>query len=308
MLKTNFLNQTFKNPLVTASGILWVTADCMIDVIKRWAGWVTTKSININSRKGHPNPTVLWLWKEIGIINAVGLSGEGIINANEEYIRFKEKCDAPLIISIFWGTLNEIAEVAKIANTTPADIIEVNISCPNVEDEHGRPFACDLVSAQQATETVKKHCPSKPVVMKLSPNVPNIAMIAKGCEEAGADWICAINTAWPGLVIDPFLRAPILANKVGGLSGKAIKPIAMKAVWDIAKEINIPIIGTGGIETWQDAIEMIMVGATLIWVWTAVYTRDEYWAGVYGQIAKEMEEFMKAEKISSLEEIRWIIK
>ncbi len=305
MLETVFLGKKFKNPLVNASGVLGVTADCMVDVIKQGAGGVTTKSIHINPRKGHKNPTILGLGKEIGMINAVGLSGEGIKNASEEYSRFKTKLpNVPLIVSIYGGTFEEFEQVAKEAEKTYADIIEVNISCPNVEDEFGRPFACDIISSQKVTEIVKKYCPSKSVVIKLSPNVSSIGTVARAVEEAGADGICAINTIGPGLVIDPYMRCPILSNKVGGVSGPAMKPIALKCVWDIFKAVKIPIIGTGGIETGKDAIEMIMVGATLIGVGTAVYSRG---IEVFGKIAKEMEEFMKEEKIKSLDEIRGVI-
>lgn len=306
MLKTHFLGFDFTNPLVTASGFLGVTADGMADVIRNGAGGVTTKSIHINPRKGHKNPTVLGLGKEVGMINAVGLSGEGIKNASAEYIRFKEQLpNTPLIVSIYGGTHEEFELVAREANQTVADIIEVNISCPNVEDEFGTPFALDCLQASKVTEIVKKHCPSKAIVIKLSPNAPSIARIAKSVEEAGADGICAVNTIGPGLVIDPFLRSPILHNKVGGVSGRAMKPIALKCVWDIAKAVKIPIIGTGGVETGQDAIEMIMVGATLVGVGTAIYSRG---IECFGLIAQEMEAFMKAEKIGSLDEIRGIIR
>ena len=306
MLKTTFLKNSFPNPIVLASGILGVTADGMGDTVHHGIGGITTKSIHIEPRKGHKNPTVVGLGKEVGMINAVGLSGEGIKTAKGEYSRFKEKWPhIPLIVSIFGGTYEEFKQVAIEAETSVADIIEVNISCPNVESEFGIPFASECLPAQKVTEIVKKHCPSKPIVMKLSPNVSNIGIIAKAVEEAGADGVCAINTIGPGMIIDPFMRAPVLANKVGGVSGRAIKPISVKCVWDISRAVKIPIIGTGGIETGLDAIEIIMAGATLVGVGSAVYSRG---IEVFGKIAEEMEEFMKAEGISDLSEIRGIIK
>jgi dihydroorotate dehydrogenase (NAD+) catalytic subunit len=304
-LQTTFLGQTFKNPLVTASGILGVTADSEGDVIRHGAGGITTKSIHLHPRKGHKNPTVLELGEETGMINAVGLSGEGIDSASEEYVRFKEKYpDIPLIVNIFGGTVEEFGEVAKRASNTVADIIEVNISCPNVEDEFGIPFSCDTGAVQQVTREVKKYCPNKPVVLKLSPNVPNIGKIARAVEEAGADGICAINTVGPGMVIDPYMRSPVLSNKVGGVSGRAIKPIALKCIWDIHKAVKIPIIGTGGAETGLDAIEMIMAGATLIGIGTGVYSRG---IEVFSKVQAEMMEFMNGESIKNLDEIRGII-
>lgn len=304
-LQTTFLGQIFKNPLVTASGILGVTADSEGDVIKNGAGGITTKSIHLDPRKGHKNPTVLELGEETGMINAVGLSGEGIDSASGEYVRFKEKYpEIPLIVNIFGGTVEEFGEVAKKANNTVADIIEVNISCPNVEDEFGIPFSCDPHAAQEVTSIVKKYCPNKPIVLKLSPNVPNIGKIARAVEEAGADGICAINTVGPGMVIDPYMRSPVLSNKVGGVSGKAIKPIALKCIWDIYKSVKIPIIGTGGAETGLDAIEMVMAGATLIGVGTGVYSRG---IEVFSKMTEEMQVFMRNEGIEKLDEIRGII-
>lgn len=304
-LQTQFLGQSFRNPFVTASGVLGVTADSMIDVVRHGAGGVTTKSIHLHPRKGHKNPTVVELGVDVGMINAVGLSGEGINSANEEYSLFKEKSPkTPLIVNIFGGTVEEFGEVAKKASVGVGDIIEVNISCPNVESEFGIPFSCDVSAAQEVTQIVKKYCPNKPIVLKLSPNVPSIGSIARGVEEAGADGICAINTLGPGMIIDPFVRAPVLANKVGGVSGKAIKPLALKCVWDISRAVSIPIIGTGGMETGLDAIEMIMAGATLVGVGTGVYSRG---IDVFAKMEKEMQAFMESEGINNLDEIRAII-
>lgn len=304
-LKTNFLGFEFDPSLVVASWILWVTADWMIDVIRNWAGWITTKSIHLNMRKWHKNPTQVWFSKEIWMINAVWLSWEWVDLAKETYDEYKSKeKKAPLIVSFFGSRIEDFWITASRLDESSADILEVNISCPNIDDEWWKPFAACPIDTKKVTDIVRKNT-KKPIVIKLSPNVANIANIAKVCEEAWADGICAINTAWPWLLIDPYLRTPVLTNKTWWLSGPMIKSIALKAIWDISKSVNIPIIWTWGITTWRDAIEAIMCWASILWIWTAVYPR---WIGVFQKIADEMREFMKEEWIKNLDEIRWCIK
>lgn len=303
-VKTNFLGFDFDPSIVLASWFSWVTADWMIKVLRNWAWGVTTKSISLKARSGHRNPTVVWLWKDIWIINAVWLSWEWAYEALNTYNEYKNKEKVcPLIVSFFWSTIDEYWEISKILDESDADILEVNISCPNVEDEFWVPFACKIDSAAAVTKIVRKNT-TKKIVIKLSPNVANISNIAKACEDAWANWICAINTAGPWLVIDAVARSPVLHNKVWWLSWPMIKAIALKAIWDISRAVKIPIIWTWWITTWKDAIEAIMCWATILWVWTAIYSR---WEEAFWLIAKEMKEFMKSEWINSLEEIRGCI-
>jgi dihydroorotate dehydrogenase (NAD+) catalytic subunit len=180
-------------------------------------------------------------------MNAVGLSDAGIekaISELEEYIPQKK---APLIVNIVGGKKSEFANIAEAINdlSLKPDMLEVNISCPNVEDEFGKPFACSITDAAEVTKLVKSKT-TIPITVKLSPNVEDIASIAQSVEDAGADAITAINTVGPGMRWNIDLRQPILANKVGGISGPAIFPIAVKCVYDIYKAVSIPIIATGG--------------------------------------------------------------
>jgi len=219
--------------------------------------------------------------------------------AVEELKKFKELSAAPLIGSIFAGTPEEFAVVTEKICTAPIDFLEINVSCPNVSKEFGKPFAYSTEAVEIITKKVKEKA-TVPIIVKLSPNAWNIDEIALAAETAGADAICAINTI-SGMVIDCRSRKPILHNKQGGVSGPALLPIALKCVYDIYKKVKIPIIGTGGICSGEDALAMIMAGATLLGVGSAVYFRG---GEVFGKICEEMKKIMEEEGIKSLEEIR----
>lgn len=297
MLATTFLGKKFDNPIVLASGIIGVTAASMHKAVQDGCGGVTVKSISLLPRTGHPNPTMVGA--EHYFLNAVGLSNPGIDKALEELKKYKEMTKAPLIGSIFAGTPDEFAEVAEKISAAPIDFLEVDISCPNVSREFGDPFAYSIAAVETITRKVKAKT-KVPILMKLSPNAWNIDVIAKAAEAAGADAITAVNTI-SGMAIDVRARRPILHNKQGGISGKALFPIALKCVYDIYKAVKIPIIGTGGITTGEEALTMVMAGATLLGVGSAVYFRG---ADAFAQITKEMEAIMLAEKITSLDSIR----
>ncbi len=314
-LKVNFCGVEFSNPTVLASGVLGVTAASLKNVIKNGAGGVTTKSIWMKEHPGHKNPTMFGT--KHFFLNAVGLSDAGIEKARglfEEYgapagSGAENVRPAPVIASIVAGKQSEFAELTEEIVKLAPDIIEVNISCPNVEDEFGVPFACDLLLAADVTKVVRRKLDELgsgvPMIVKLSPNVPNIGRIAKACADEGADGFCAINTVGPGMVIDLKTRRPILANRVGGVSGPAIKPIAIKAVNDIHKATGLPIIGTGGVLTGEDAIEMMMAGATLVGMGTMVYYR-----GVegFGDVVREMDAWCDANGVKDMVELIGSIK
>ncbi len=299
MLQTNFLQKKFNNPIVLASGILGLTAASLNNAVKNGCGGVTVKSVSKDTRPGHPNPTMTGTKNYF--INAVGLSNPSVAEGIKEFKKFKEMTDTPLIGSIFAGTPDEFAEVTEIICQSPIDFLEVNVSCPNVSKEFGTPFAYDIKAVEVITRKVKEKS-TVPVIIKLTPQAWNVAEIAKAAESAGADAICAGNTI-SGMAIDIRARKPILHNKQGGVSGPALFPVALKAVYDIYKTVKIPIIGTGGITRGEDAIAMIMAGATLLGVGSAVYYRGQ---DAFAKIAKEMEEFMREEGIESLEEIRGV--
>lgn len=297
-LSVHFCGIEFPNPTVLASGYLGVTGASMANCVKHGCGGVTAKSLFMEERPGHPNPTCLTY--PGGIINAVGLCGEGIKEAKHEFDIYVKKCpDNPLIGSVAGKNIKELVEVAEIMDTYPVDIIELNFSCPNVDDEMGRPIACDPMMTENATREIRK-ITKKPISVKLSPNVPNIGMIAAHAEEAGADAITAINTVGPGMLIDIYQQRPILANKVGGIGGQGIKPIAVRCVYDIYKNVKIPIIATGGIINGKDAIEMLMAGGTLLGIGSALAYHD---LKAFELITKKIHEFMEEEGFTDVAEL-----
>ena len=289
-------------PLVLASGILGTEAELMARVARSGAGAVTAKSCSLEPRTGHPNPTVL-AW-EHGLINAVGLANPGVQAEVEELARTKkllQPLGAALVASVFADTVENFARVAaRVADAGP-DLIEVNISCPNVHDEFGTPFAADATAAAEVTAAVKEAVADQaPVLVKLSPNVADIAAIARAVERAGADGITAINTL-TGMVIDVQARRPILANRTGGLSGPGIRPLAVRCVYEIYQAVGLPIIGTGGVSSGRDAVEMIMVGATAVGVGSAVYGEGPE---AFRRIRDEMAALMVELGYGQVEEMR----
>jgi len=302
-LEVNFCGVKFKNPTVLASGVLGVTAASLRNVMKNGAGGVTTKSIWLTEHKGHKNPTMFGT--EDYFMNAVGLSDAGIEKAETEtFPEYMKRKPAPIIANIVAYKLQDFGLLAERISLLEPDIIEVNISCPNVEDEFGKPFACSSADAAKVTKEVRAMT-KKPLIIKLSPNVQNIGEIAKACALEGADGFTAINTLGPGLAIDIDLRMPILANKTGGVSGPAIKPIAVKCVYDVFKATGLPIIGTGGVMTGRDAIEMMMVGARLVGIGTMVYYRQ---VSGFKKIVKEMNEWCDKNGVKNIEEIIGCVK
>ena len=297
-LKIKFLGIEFENPTVLASGIYPTAASALIRAVENGgAGGVTTKSIWLTEHKGHPAPTLLT--NSVFTINAVGLSDSGVDKSGKEIVAYREKCKAPLIVSVVAGKKADFGLIAEKISEYNPDIIEVNISCPNVEEEFGKPFACDPSSAADVTKEVKSRT-KLPVIVKLSPNVLSISEIAKSVAAAGADGFCAINTVGPGMVIDLEKRKPWLSNKVGGVSGPGIKPVAVRCIYDIYKATKLPILGMGGIVTGNDAIEIMMAGAGLVGLGAAIYMRGP---DAFKKVAEEMSEWMDKHGVKDLNEI-----
>ncbi len=297
-LSIEFCGVRFQNPLVLASGILGVTAASMDNVVRHGAGGVTTKSLWLTEHIGHPNPTILTT--EHFMINAVGVPDAGIEKAKEELAAYNAMKKAPIIANIIAGRKADYGQIAEeIAKLSP-DILEVNISCPNVEDEFGKPFACSASDAAAVTREVKSRVKKIPVIVKLSPNVTSIVEIAKSVADAGADGFCALNTMGPGLAIDLETRMPILANRVGGVSGPAMKPIVLKVVCDLRKATGLPVIATGGMMTGADALEALMCGAQLVGVGTGVYYRG---IDVFQKMVDEMTAWCEKHGVARLSDL-----
>lgn len=293
MLETNFAGIRLQNPTVLASGILGVNAAMMIRVANCGAGAVTTKSIGIAERAGHRNPTVIGL--EHGMLNAVGLPTPGYKNMEEEWEKLKG-LKVPLIASIYGRSAEEFGEIAAFVASKKPAIIELNLSCPNV---HGEIFSCNPEATYQIVCAVREVSGQIPVMPKLTPNTHLIVEAAKSCKEAGADAIAAINTL-SAMAINIEARKPVLAFKKGGYSGGAIKPVAVRCVYDIYENVKIPILGMGGISNGRDAIEMIQAGATAVGIGTAVYDRG---IDVFGKVCNEMQQWMKENGVKKISEL-----
>lgn len=290
------------NPLILASGILGTEAELMARVAQAGAGAITAKSCGPTPRAGHRNPTVL-VW-EHGLINAIGLANPGVEAEVAELARaraFLQPLGAALIASIFADTVENFARVAgRVVDARP-NIVEVNISCPNVHDEFGTPFAADAGAAAEVTAAVRQAVAGRaPVLVKLSPAVTDVAAIARAVAGAGADGLTAINTL-PGMIIDVHARRPVLANRTGGLSGPAIRPLAVRCVYEIYQAVDLPIVGTGGVASGRDAVEMILAGATAVGVGSAVYREGPE---VFGRIGAEMAALMQELGYGSVAQMR----
>ena len=222
---------------------------------------VTTKSLSLEPRIGHEGPVIAEF--NGGLINSVGLTNPGIDDGLEEVEKFHKQFDGVVITSVFGANAGEFVKLAEAVNHSRTDILELNLSCPNVEDEFKRPFALmpekitEIVSAVRAVSNI-------PILAKLSPNANDIGKMAKLAEEAGAHGLTMINTLGHGMVVDAVAKRPVLRNNIGGISGPCIKPLAIKLIHDAYKVVNIPILGTGGVSTGLDAVEMIMAGASAI--------------------------------------------
>lgn len=269
-------------------------AGAMKRIFKCDAGAVVTKSISLKPRNGYPNPTVIEL--EHGILNAIGLSNPGIENFGEE-IKTLKKSKIPVIGSIIGSTTKEFVEVAGKMEQSGADALELNMSCPHAKG-YGLEVGSKPELVKKITFNVKKTV-DIPVFVKISPNLTDIVKVAKSAEKGNADAIVAINTV-KAMKIDINLQKPVLSNKIGGYSGKAIKPIGIRCVYEISKNIEIPVVGVGGITTGEDAIEYFMAGAHAVQIGSGVYYRD---IDVFKKINTEIKNWMKNNRYKKLSEL-----
>jgi len=274
-------------------------AGSMSRVFNSGAGAIVTKSIGIKPREGYSNPTVVELGH--GILNAMGLPNPGIDEFEDE-IKNLKKAKVPVIGSIFGSNSYEFVKLAEKMQSYGTDAIELNMSCPHAKG-YGQEIGSDPKLVKEITSNVKNST-KIPIFVKLSPNIMNLIEIAKEAEKAGADGIVAINTV-KAMKIDLDLKMPVLSNKIGGYSGKAIKPIGIRCVYEIANNVKIPIIGVGGITTGEDAIEYFMAGASAVQIGSAVYYRG---IDAFKQILNEIETWMKNHRYKELSEIIGVAK
>lgn len=293
-MKIVIAGKEFKNPLITASGTYGFGHEYGEFINLNNLGGICVKALTLREKKGNPPPRIAET--PSGILNSVGLQNPGVEYFVKNELPKLKKYDTNIIVNIAGTTIEEYCELAKIISNTDIDMIELNISCPNIK-EGGVTFGTDPEMVKQITTKVKENC-KKPLIVKLTPNVNDIVEISKAAESAGADAISLINTIL-GMKIDIYSRRPVLANNVGGLSGPAVRPVAVRMVWEAANSVNIPIIGMGGITSGEDAIEFILAGATGIAVGTANFI-DPY---ISQKIIQEMENYLDEYGIDNINDI-----
>jgi dihydroorotate dehydrogenase (NAD+) catalytic subunit len=293
-LRTTIASLKLENPTILASGIMDEDAGSMMRAFNSGAGAVVTKSIGIKPRSGYQNPTFVEL--EHGILNAMGLPNPGIDEFGEEIGKLK-KSNIPVIGSIFGSDVKEFVLLAEKMQEYGTEAVELNMSCPHAKG-YGLEIGADPKMLYEITSNVKATV-EIPVFVKISSNVSDILEIAQAAEDGNADGIVAINSV-KAIKIDIETQMPILANKKGGYSGKAIIPIGIRSVYDIASKINIPIIGSGGVTTGEDAIEYFMAGASAVQIGSGVYYRG---IDIFSKVCNEISIWMENHGYSKIEDI-----
>ena len=293
-LAVNIAGVEFKNPVIMASGT-YGNGECYTDLypIDRLGG-ISCKGMTIEPRLGNPSPRIAET--PSGILNSVGLQNFGVHGFIEKYLPVLKKSDCVIIANVAGAKIEDYVSAAEALDSTDVDMIELNISCPNVK-AGGAAWGISKEGAATVTSAVRK-ATKKPLIVKLTPNVTDITEIAKAVEAEGADALSLINTLL-GMRIDIRTRRPILHNNMGGLSGPAVFPVAVRMVRQCYKSVNIPIIGMGGISTWEDAVEMMLAGASAIQMGTAIFTDPLSPL----KVIDGLENYMRENGIDSLSEI-----
>lgn len=298
-LSVNVAGVSFKNPIIPASGVFGYGHEYEELFPLSELGGIATKGTTITKRNGNDAPRIAET--TAGMLNSVGLQNPGIDAFIKTELPYLMQKDTVILANIAGSTVEECVTIAQKLEQTDVHMIELNISCPNVK-QGGMAFGASCAGAEAITAAVRK-ATTKPLVVKLSPNVTNIAEIAKATEAAGADALSLINTLL-GMRIDIRTRRPILKNNMGGMSGAAIFPIAVRMVWQCANAVQIPIIGMGGVTTGKDAIELMMAGASAVQVGTAIFT-DPY-API--RIIREMNQWLDDNHIATAQELTGSVK
>ena len=295
----NIAGVTFKNPVMTASGTFGSGMEYGEFVDLNKLGAVVTKGVANVPWPGNPTPRVAEVYG--GMLNAIGLQNPGIDVFIERDIPFLKQYDTKIIVNVCGKTVEDYVAVVERLADTEIDMMEINVSCPNVK-EGAIAFGQKADALYNITSEIKKHA-KQPIIMKLSPNVTDITEMAKAAEAAGADALSLINTL-TGMKIDIHRRSFALANKTGGMSGPAIKPVAVRMVYQVANAVNIPIIGMGGISNAEDAIEFMLAGATAISVGAANFINPY----ATEEIVKGIEEYMQRYNVADINELIGAVK
>jgi dihydroorotate dehydrogenase (NAD+) catalytic subunit len=297
-MKICFLDKQFKNPVVAASGTFGFGEEYNEIYDVGILGGISSKGLTLKGKTGNSG---IRLWETpMGLMNSIGLQNPGVEGFISQEIEKMKTYNTNIIANLGGGTLEDYLEGIRFLNDTEVDIIELNISCPNVK-AGGMAFGIKSEVAYETVKAVKEIC-QKPLMVKLSPNAENISEMAAACEEAGADALSLINTL-NAMAIDIYKRKAVFNNTYAGLSGPAVKPVALRMVHQAAKAVEIPVCGMGGISSGKDAIEFMMAGASLVQVGTANFVK----ADICVDIIREMEEFLDAEGIKDISDIIGIV-
>lgn len=293
-LSVNIAGVQFDNPIIAASGTIGFGHEYGELYPLSVFGGISCKGTTLKERPGNPPPRIAET--PMGMLNAVGLQNPGVEHFIHTELPWLKKQNTVVIANAAGSTEEDYCKIVEILSDTDVDMIELNISCPNVK-EGGAQFGTSPESVAKITAAVRKYC-TKPLIIKLSPNVADIAAVAKAAEFSGADAVSLINTL-TGMRIDINTRRPIIKNITGGMSGPAVFPVAVRMVWQVKKAVKIPVIGLGGITTWQDAVEMIMAGADAIQIGTVLFT-DPY-API--KIAEGLHGYLDSHEIDSVTQL-----
>ena len=297
-LRVKIADIEFKNPLIAASGTFGFGKEYeeYYDISK--LGGVSTKGLTLNPKDG--NEGIRLFETPSGLMNSIGLENPGIQAFIDKELDFLLSKDLITLVNIGGNNIEDYLEAVRLISETEAQMIELNISCPNVKSG-GMAFGIKTCVAKDVVKKVRD-ITDKPLIVKLSPNANDIVEMAKACEEVGADALSLVNT-FNAMAIDIDRRKAVFNNKTAGLSGPAIKPIALRMTYEVAKAVNIPVIGMGGIRNYTDVIEFIMAGASAVQVGTMNFTEPM----IMANMAEDLEKYMNNNKIESFEEIRGII-
>jgi dihydroorotate dehydrogenase (NAD+) catalytic subunit len=294
-LRVNIGSLELQNPVMTASGTFGYAREFEKLVNLHRLGGVVVKGISLAPRAGNPPPRIVET--PCGMLNAIGLQNVGVKRFIEEKMTYLRTINVPVIVNILGDTVEEYSEITRmLADTQGIAALEVNISCPNVK-KGGVAFGNDPRMAAAVTSAVKE-VSSVPVMVKLSPNVSDVTLVARAVEAGGADSVSLINTLI-GMAIDLETRKPVLANVIGGLSGPAVKPVALRMVYQVAQVVNIPVIGIGGIDCTEDALEFLLAGASAIQVGTANFVNPR----VSEDIVEGMNSYVKTNRLDSIRDL-----
>lgn len=296
--KVSICGVEFKNPVIAASGTFGFGREYAEYFSLSELGGISSKGITLEEKEG--NTGVRIYETTGGLLNSIGLQNPGVDRFIKEELPFMEKQDTAILANVGGNSLEEYIKCVEKLNETTVDIIELNISCPNVK-KGGMAFGIKSEVASKVVSQVRKAC-KKPLFVKLSPNAESIVNMAESCVRAGADGITLVNT-FSGIAIDIKSKKPVFDNIIAGLSGSCIKPIALRMVYEVSKAVNVPIIGVGGIIDYEDAIEFIMAGAWAVQIGSGNFIKPTLTL----DIIKGIEKFMVDEGIKSLEQIRGII-